>query len=68
MINEDGVASYDTGAGDRIRYTQILGYLNTSLNLNLDNGLIIISTENHSIEKCCTNIIYILTHVTMMAL
>lgn len=41
----------DTGMGGRIRYTQILGYLNTSLNLNPDNGLIMISTDNHGFDR-----------------
>lgn len=41
----------DTGAGGRIRYTQILGYLNTSLNLNSDNGQIIVSTDNHGFDR-----------------
>lgn len=41
----------DTGMGGRIRYTQILGYLNTSLNLNSDNGMIMISTDNHGFDR-----------------
>lgn len=41
----------DTGSGGRIRYTQILGYLNTSLNLNPDNGVIIVSTDNHGFDR-----------------
>lgn len=41
----------DTGLGGKIRYTQILGYLNTSLNLNPDNGLIIVSTDNHGFDR-----------------
>lgn len=41
----------DTGSGGRIRYTQILGYLNTSLNLNPDSGVIIVSTDNHGFDR-----------------
>ncbi|XP_059611324.1 cadherin-86C-like [Phlebotomus argentipes] len=41
----------DTGAGGRVRYTQILGYLNTSLNLDAESGLIIVSTENHGFDR-----------------
>lgn len=37
--------------GGRVRYTQILGYLNTSLNLNPDNGMIMISTDNHGFDR-----------------
>lgn len=41
----------DTGLGGRIRYSAILGYLNTSLNLNPENGLITISTNNHGFDR-----------------
>nr|XP_036217959.1 cadherin-86C [Bactrocera oleae]XP_036217960.1 cadherin-86C [Bactrocera oleae] len=34
-----------------IRYTAILGYLNTSLNLNADSGLITVSTDNHGFDR-----------------
>lgn len=41
----------DTDIGGRIRYTQILGYLNTSFNLNAENGLITVSTDNHGFDR-----------------
>lgn len=41
----------DTGSGGRIRYTQILGYLNTSLNLDPQTGLVTISTNNHGFDR-----------------
>ena len=41
----------DTGLGGRVRYTQILGYLNTSLNLDPENGMIMISTSNHGFDR-----------------
>lgn len=41
----------DTGSGGRVRYTSILGYLNTSLNLDADSGLITISTDNHGFDR-----------------
>ncbi|XP_055696679.1 cadherin-86C isoform X1 [Lutzomyia longipalpis] len=41
----------DTGSGGKVRYTQILGYLNTSLNLDAESGLITISTENHGFDR-----------------
>uniref|UniRef100_A0A6B2EKW7 Cadherin domain-containing protein n=1 Tax=Phlebotomus kandelakii TaxID=1109342 RepID=A0A6B2EKW7_9DIPT len=41
----------DTGAGGRVRYTQILGFLNTSLNLDAESGLITVSTENHGFDR-----------------
>lgn len=34
-----------------MRYSAILGYLNTSLNLNPENGLITISTNNHGFDR-----------------
>lgn len=40
----------DSGLGGRIRYTQILGYLNTSLNLDPSNGIITVSTNNHGFD------------------
>ncbi|XP_054090120.1 cadherin-86C isoform X2 [Zeugodacus cucurbitae] len=39
------------GLGGRVRYTAILGYLNTSLNLNADSGLITVSTDNHGFDR-----------------
>ncbi len=41
----------DTGLGGRIRYTQILGYLNTSLNLDAYSGIISVSTDNHGFDR-----------------
>ncbi|KAG5670379.1 hypothetical protein PVAND_000649 [Polypedilum vanderplanki] len=41
----------DTGMGGRIRYTQILGYLNTSLNLDASSGIITVSTNNHGFDR-----------------
>jgi hypothetical protein len=41
----------DTGIGGRIRYTQILGYLNTSLNLDASSGIITVSTNNHGFDR-----------------
>lgn len=41
----------DTGMGGRIRYTQILGYLNTSLNLDAASGIITVSTNNHGFDR-----------------
>lgn len=41
----------DMGLGGRVRYTQILGYLNTSLMLNPETGLIVISTNNHGFDR-----------------
>lgn len=35
----------------RVRYTAILGYLNTSLHLNADSGLITVSTDNHGFDR-----------------
>lgn len=44
-------ADVDTGMGGRIRYTQILGYLNTSLNLDAASGIITVSTNNHGFDR-----------------
>ncbi|XP_055377610.1 cadherin-86C [Condylostylus longicornis] len=41
----------DTGLGGKVRYTQILGYLNTSLNLDAVTGLITVSTNNHGFDR-----------------
>jgi hypothetical protein len=41
----------DSGMGGRIRYTQILGYLNTSLNLDAASGIITVSTNNHGFDR-----------------
>lgn len=41
----------DTGMGGRVRYTQILGFLNTSLNLDASTGIITISTDNHGFDR-----------------
>lgn len=41
----------DTGMGGRVRYTAILGYLNTSLNLDAETGLITVSTDNHGFDR-----------------
>lgn len=41
----------DTGIGGRIRYTQILGYLNTSLNLDPISGLITVTTDLHGFDR-----------------
>jgi hypothetical protein len=41
----------DTGAGGRIRYTHILGYQNTSLNLDPTTGLITVATSNHGFDR-----------------
>ncbi|XP_037828546.1 cadherin-86C isoform X2 [Lucilia sericata] len=41
----------DTGMGGRVRYTAILGYLNTSLNLDAETGLITVSTNNHGFDR-----------------
>ncbi|XP_054734543.1 cadherin-86C [Anastrepha obliqua] len=39
------------GLGGRVRYTAILGYLNTSLNLDSESGLITVSTTNHGFDR-----------------
>ncbi|XP_075147348.1 cadherin 86C isoform X2 [Haematobia irritans] len=41
----------DTGMGGQVRYTAILGYLNTSLNLDAETGLITVSTNNHGFDR-----------------
>ncbi|XP_030081615.1 cadherin-86C [Drosophila hydei] len=41
----------DTGLGGKVRYTAILGYLNTSLNLNAENGLITVATNSHGFDR-----------------
>ena len=41
----------DTGLGSKIRYTQILGYMNTSLNLNAASGVITVSADNHGFDR-----------------
>ncbi|XP_063705343.1 cadherin-86C [Culicoides brevitarsis] len=41
----------DTLKGGRIRYTQILGYLNSSLNLDPVSGVITIATNNHGFDR-----------------
>lgn len=37
--------------GGKVRYTQILGYLNTSLNLDPETGIIMVSTDNHGFDR-----------------
>ncbi|XP_045447576.1 cadherin-86C [Melitaea cinxia] len=41
----------DTGAFGKIQYTAILGYLNTSLNLDPISGVITIATNNHGFDR-----------------
>lgn len=41
----------DTGAFGKIQYTAILGYLNTSLNLDPVSGVITIATNNHGFDR-----------------
>ncbi|CAK1540663.1 unnamed protein product [Leptosia nina] len=41
----------DTGSFGKIQYTAILGYLNTSLNLDPISGLITIATNNHGFDR-----------------
>lgn len=41
----------DTGMGGRVRYTQILGYLNTSLNLDPLTGVITVTTDKHGFDR-----------------
>ncbi|EDV93857.1 GH18064 [Drosophila grimshawi] len=41
----------DSGLGGKVRYTAILGYLNTSLNLNAENGSITVSTDSHGFDR-----------------
>ncbi|GLV43635.1 Cadherin 86C [Carabus blaptoides fortunei] len=40
----------DTGVYGKIRYTQILGHLNTSLSLDPETGVISIATNNHGFD------------------
>lgn len=37
--------------GGRVRYTQILGYLNTSLNLDPQTGVITVTTDKHGFDR-----------------
>ncbi|XP_065090429.1 cadherin-86C isoform X2 [Ochlerotatus camptorhynchus] len=41
----------DTGLGGKIRYTQILGPQNTSLNLDATSGVITVATNNHGFDR-----------------
>lgn len=41
----------DSGAGGRIRYIGILGYLNTSLRLDAETGLISMATHVHGFDR-----------------
>lgn len=41
----------ETGLGGKVRYTQILGYLNTSLILDASTGLITVATNNHGFDR-----------------
>ncbi|XP_062537306.1 cadherin-86C isoform X2 [Armigeres subalbatus] len=41
----------DTGLGGKIRYTQILGPQNTSLNLDPTSGVITVATSNHGFDR-----------------
>ncbi|XP_039438320.1 cadherin-86C isoform X4 [Culex pipiens pallens] len=41
----------DTGLGGKIRYTQILGPQNTSLNLDPSSGVITVATSNHGFDR-----------------
>lgn len=41
----------DTGSGGRVRYTSILGLLNTSLNLDANTGVITVSTDKHGFDR-----------------
>ncbi|XP_034662090.1 cadherin-86C isoform X2 [Drosophila subobscura] len=41
----------DSGLGGKVRYTAILGYLNTSVNLDAESGLITVSTNNHGYDR-----------------
>lgn len=41
----------DTGLGGRVRYTQILGYLNTSLNLDPLTGVVTVTTDRHGFDR-----------------
>ncbi|XP_037727872.1 cadherin-86C isoform X2 [Drosophila subpulchrella] len=41
----------DSGLGGKVRYTAVLGYLNTSLNLDAETGLITVSTNKHGFDR-----------------
>lgn len=41
----------DTGAFGKIQFTAILGYLNTSLNLDPITGIITVATNNHGFDR-----------------
>lgn len=41
----------DTGIGGTVRYSQILGYLNTSLNLDPITGIISVTTDKHGFDR-----------------
>lgn len=41
----------DTGDYGKLQYTAILGYLNTSLNLDPISGLITVATNNHGFDR-----------------
>lgn len=41
----------DTGLGGKIRYTNILGYLNTSLNLDPHSGIITVNNARHGFDR-----------------
>lgn len=41
----------DTGAFGKIQFTAILGYLNTSLNLDPITGIITVATSNHGFDR-----------------
>lgn len=41
----------DSSLGGKVRYTQILGYLNTSLLLDASTGLITVATNNHGFDR-----------------
>lgn len=41
----------DTGVFGKVQYTAILGYLNTSLNLDPKTGMITVATNNHGFDR-----------------
>lgn len=41
----------DTGLFGKVRYTQILGHMNTSLNLDPVTGIITIASDNHGLDR-----------------
>ncbi|XP_037950447.1 cadherin-86C isoform X2 [Teleopsis dalmanni] len=49
QVHADDADTADLGG--RVRYTAILGYLNTSLNLDAETGLITVSTNNHGFDR-----------------